>query len=318
MNYLLLFTYYYWYKCICFAFRDKHYPWKIYRVSDNNELIRIASRDKPYVDVIEDTNFVQCTKTSESEQKEKNKKKKRKANRDSSLDHEIKPDNNSVLGNVHRDGVDISVKKGKKKRKGDIEFGVDKTANHEVSAFSVYHMATDMSKKKKKLNRRKVGNGKFSEENSAKAKNVASKSGEVNIKKNKSKDNKIQQRITTEDVGFVNKEACAGNEEMQKKKRNKKKSKDEDSAKVFQEVQHNEEIPRRGMELRKKRKLNAVEQTNCGIDSSNKEGKSHKKRKLNVKKAENDKVYNLSDERLKSYGLNPKKFKNKLKYKKQK
>ncbi|KAL0278248.1 UNVERIFIED_CONTAM: hypothetical protein PYX00_000116 [Menopon gallinae] len=283
--------------------------------SKNNQIKTQGKKREESVNNFEKENLDESANLPESEPKGKKRKKKRKAENELSLDIEIKSGDTSQ-GVLNNDEIGISVnlnKKKKKKRKnsGGEEFVNNETENQDTVCDSNEIKPDGIGKKKKKKN--KLGKEvikNVSQEDTVPVDHDEARESTKNKRKNKLKQNKIQQSFTVEHIGTENNIEEAGSENMKKKKKKMRKPKSEDSLKELEVVQNNVQVGKKA----KKRNYSVIEEKSCENMNGKKEGKNHKKRKFNNQQRENENLCNLSDERLKSYGLNPKKYKNKLKY----
>lgn len=182
-------------------------------------------------------------------------------------------------------------KKKKNKRKNKTENNNEKTVESTENRSNVE--TASKKKKNKKIAKKGVNKNVIENKTNIEISTVESKKSK---KKSVPSAENLDQSASTDKPEVTSETIAVSN----KKKRKRAKQTNVDKAKVdvvSENMPEETEKPKTG----KKRKQS--------FDNKH----DHKKKKLNKK---DDSTMGMSDERLKAYGINPKKFKNKLKYKK--
>ncbi|CAK1584123.1 unnamed protein product [Parnassius mnemosyne] len=226
---------------------------------------------------------------------------------------------------------EISKKKKKKKKKVKTNDDVEENIEHNEEVLENGIKTDDVEEQKDKTNpdvknkkeKRKESNKKAEKLNNESAEEVQSETVKRKNKKKKSKNDFIVEDVlTNEEPSTVsdvtgNFTESKSNKEKNKLKNNTEGDKEQSGTlkrKLDLNTQDNQEIPR------KKKKKHKLNQTDSQIPSNKKQNNKNKNKNKYKPKQDNGKSDNplnkLSDERLKAYGLNPKKYRGFLKYKK--
>ncbi|XP_063540671.1 protein KRI1 homolog [Cydia strobilella] len=303
---------------------------KVYRQKAADERLKKKVLPSLFKDLPEEPEIVVPLEAAKKKKKKKKKKNKNKEGNNTNNDSQEEIEHNDLItsdpgtlptessrkkkkqkhveGNVptENNSSDIAndnvvFKKKNKKNKSNLINGVQGSERNqdEPNISNVTEQSENTSEKKKKKHRTEQNNSQN---------NVASVSGTSECKQNNQKlDSTIDRNNASENYsGNTKKKNKNKPDAEQNKQKHNLKRKLEDTA-------SSNPVPKK----KKKKKNNSAANVNNLETNQNKKGLNvSKKNKQKQSKASDNPYSNLSDERLKAYGLNPKKYKGFMKYKK--